>query len=356
MMSRTRCPGTGVRRVCRMTAVVLFLMIGWGASLTAADETQKAITRQGQQPNPVAEEPHPAKSGDTGGLLEKLSQRAAQGQPEAQYQLGVIYLRGKGISKDLGQAAGLLRRAAERGIAEAQYQLGLLYLTGDGVMKDYAEAAKWIRKAADQGLADAQYDYGVLCHFGDGVPKDDAEASKWYALAAEQDHRHAKYALDRLQTTPTIMPDQQPKASPALRISRILFRRNSPRPQEGTKDLSVQRARLLELAERGDAEAQFQLGSLYERGDEVSRDYGQTLKWYRRAAKQGHQGAKRQLLKTVEALQKLSANGIEGLIKLAEQGDAWIQTLLAYRYMQGIGIPRDRAEALKWFRQSSRAG
>ncbi len=43
------------------------------------------------------------------------------------------------------------RKAADQGHDEAQYNLGLCYVNGDGVAKDVAEAEKWFRKAAAQG-------------------------------------------------------------------------------------------------------------------------------------------------------------------------------------------------------------
>lgn len=45
------------------------------------------------------------------------------------------------------------------------------------------------------------------------------------------------------------------------------------------------------LAERGDAEAQKNLGTMYAVGQGVPKDNAEALKWYRRAADQGHIGA-----------------------------------------------------------------
>ena len=49
-----------------------------------------------------------------------------------------------------------LRKKARRGDATAQYNLGLMYKSGKGLTEDKVEAAKWFRKAAEQGLAEAQ--------------------------------------------------------------------------------------------------------------------------------------------------------------------------------------------------------
>ncbi len=57
----------------------------------------------------------------------------------------------EGVAQDYVAAAWWFRAAAEQGNAEAQYNLGLMYLEGLGVTQDNAEAYAWIRTAAAQG-------------------------------------------------------------------------------------------------------------------------------------------------------------------------------------------------------------
>jgi len=63
-----------------------------------------------------------------------------------------------------------LRRLADQGDAKAQYELGVRYAHGYGVSRDDQEAAKWYRQAAEQGEADAQHALGVMYDKGQGVP------------------------------------------------------------------------------------------------------------------------------------------------------------------------------------------
>jgi TPR repeat protein len=44
------------------------------------------------------------------------------------------------------------RAEAERGDPGAQFELGVAYAKGEGVTKDSAEAAKWFLKSAEQGM------------------------------------------------------------------------------------------------------------------------------------------------------------------------------------------------------------
>ena len=44
----------------------------------------------------------------------------------------------------------------------------------------------------------------------------------------------------------------------------------------------------LQLAQQGDAYAQYNLGVMYEKGQGVRQDYAEAVKWYRQAADQGY--------------------------------------------------------------------
>ncbi|MGH8710693.1 MAG: tetratricopeptide repeat protein, partial [Burkholderiales bacterium] len=63
-------------------------------------------------------------------------------------------------------------RQTVQGFGTAQFNLGYMYSKGRGVAKDDAEAVKWYRKAAEQGLATAQFNLGLKYERGEGVAKD----------------------------------------------------------------------------------------------------------------------------------------------------------------------------------------
>ena len=100
----------------------------------------------------------------------------------AQTDKGIEYYN----NKDYANAVKCFQQAAEQGDPIAQYKLGVCYDNGEGVTKDPQEAVKWYRKAAEQGYARAQYNLGVCYDNGQGVTKDLQEAVKWYRKAAEQ--------------------------------------------------------------------------------------------------------------------------------------------------------------------------
>lgn len=81
---------------------------------------------------------------------------------------------------------------AEQGVVNAQYNLGLMYENGEGVTADRNASIKWYTLAAKQGSAKAQYKLGkwVSRNADINIYKKDYEAHKeivmWYSLAADQ--------------------------------------------------------------------------------------------------------------------------------------------------------------------------
>lgn len=80
-----------------------------------------------------------------------------------------------------------LRERAAAGDPEAQFSLGKNYEGGrSGLKKDYAEAANWYRKSADQGNVYAQASLGILYHSGKGLPHDDVLSEMWLIVSSER--------------------------------------------------------------------------------------------------------------------------------------------------------------------------
>ena len=127
--------------------------------------------------------------------IEALRRDAARGNAEAQYNLGVCYMDGNGIAKDMTEAVKWFRKASEQGLAKAQLNLGICYEEGWGVAKNMTEAVKWYRKAADQGLAQAQLGIGACYANGWGVEENESEALIWIRKAARQGLKPAQEVL-----------------------------------------------------------------------------------------------------------------------------------------------------------------
>ncbi len=127
--------------------------------------------------------------------VQKYSEAAELGLPEAQYRFGLCCLNGEGISAQPKNAASYFRSAAKSGFIPAQLQFADCFLKGIGVVKNPTRAAYWYRKAAEQNNAEAQYKLGLCYLTGVGVLKNESKAENWFSKAAEQGHKKALQAL-----------------------------------------------------------------------------------------------------------------------------------------------------------------
>jgi len=59
------------------------------------------------------------------------------------------------VAQDEYSAFEWCKFAAEEGMLEAQFQLGLMYMEGEGVTEDESEAMRWLWMAADRGYPQA---------------------------------------------------------------------------------------------------------------------------------------------------------------------------------------------------------
>lgn len=123
---------------------------------------------------------------------------AEQGDAQAQYHVGLLYHKGRGVPQDDAQARKWYAKAAEQGQAKAQFGLGTLYFNGEGGPKDYKQALRWFRLLANQKEALAQTKLGIMYDDGEGVPKDKVKAYMWISLAATNGDKSAPMLRDIL--------------------------------------------------------------------------------------------------------------------------------------------------------------
>jgi TPR repeat protein len=153
--------------------------------------------------------------GDYATALREWQPLAEQGQALAQYNLGLLYANGQGVSKDDAQALQWYEKAAAQGHADAQVNLGILYDYGRGVAQDYKKAVYWYRLSAKQGNELAQRQLGLMFERGDGVPQDYVQAYMWYTLGAANGAKRGAALRDALAKRMT--PDQIAEAQQLAR-------------------------------------------------------------------------------------------------------------------------------------------
>lgn len=108
----------------------------------------------------------------------------------------------------------------------------------------------------------------------------------------------------------------------------------------------------LPLAEKGDAAAQYFIGTLYVEGNGVEQNDAKAFMWFQRAANQGHAAAQYNLGASYAegtGVAKSDVDAAKWFQRAANQGMVFAQLNLGLLYAAGNGVPQDNVEALKWF-------
>lgn len=244
---------------------------------------------------------------------------AAADHPDAEthFQLARKLLAGDGVSKDEKKAFDLMKAAADQGHADAIGGVGYFYSIGLVVPKDDMLAIEWFRKGAEKGSAKSQLNLGKMLLEGKAGAAVDAESSRvqglqWIAKSADQGLSEAQ-----------------------LSYGKVLYFGDHGQPQDYKKAMIY----LKPAAESGMAEAQNMLGSMYECGSGIPIDETSALKWYRKAALQGHSRAQANLGMLLGPLVENRETRIEAL--------AWLLMASQQQQVTAIKALADATPALK---------
>jgi TPR repeat protein len=191
--------------------------------------------------------------GNYKGAFDEWNEAAQQGDADAQYNLGCLYVRGEGVAQNRTRAVELFQRAAaqdeldatawlftanpitdasrkaffskkfkssgrfhltfvaqrsdgqamrwqcatdEKNGGEIEFKIGFMYENGGmGLPQDDKQAVEWYRRASERNVADAQTKLAYLYAAGRGVEKNEIEAARLLRRAAERGNAVAQANL-----------------------------------------------------------------------------------------------------------------------------------------------------------------
>jgi TPR repeat protein/S1-C subfamily serine protease len=225
-----------------------------------------------------------------------------------------------------------LQPLARSGDPRAQRLLGKIYADGLGVAKDYKQALLWLQRSANLGYAAAMADLGDLYYYGDGVRQDQREALRWYRQGAEHGDAEAQYDYG------------------------LIFHDGSS-GQKRSFDAAMKW--FLRAAGQGHAAALNMVGYMYDMGEGVPENPAEAVRWYQKAANKGFQVAEYNLgvmYQSGRGTGKDLAAAARWYRAAAQMGDADSEASLGYLYEQGLGVSADVLQAIAWYKAAARQG
>ncbi len=233
---------------------------------------------------------------------------------------------------DYKAALAELQPLARQGDYKAQRLLAEMYADGLGVEQDYKQASLWYQRSADQGYAPAMAGLGDLYFYGNGVAQDQKEALRWYREGAERGDPEAEYDYG------------------------LVFHDGSAGQR---RDFDLAMKWFLRAAAQGHAAALNMVGYMHDMGEGVPENAREAVHWYQEAAEKGFDIAQYNLgvmYQSGRGVDKDPAAAARWYRKAADQGDADSQASLGYLYEQGLGVDADIAQAILWYNAAARQG
>ena len=186
-----------------------------------------------------------------------LSIAEKKGNTDAKTIIGMIYAQSGRVHEGLEK----IKYSASKNNIKAMIFLGQSYYTGQYVTKDKIQSFSWYKKAADLGDPDAQYNVGIMYGNGDGIPK------------------NYKLSFDMLKSS-----------AESGNINALMSIAN--RYDAGSYGVNRDIERAFNLysiaADIGYSEAQYNLGSMYEKGDGTKKNEDKSIEWYTKSAMNGY--------------------------------------------------------------------
>jgi len=125
------------------------------------------------------------------------------------------------------------------------------------------------------------------------------------------------------------------------------------------QNAKLQTQSLLEKAQAGDAEAEYEIGWAYFTGKGVSVDYQEAARWLRQSAAQGVPDAEFALGYFYEhgkGLRKDDSQAVRYYSAAAKQGHSIAENNLASMYQHGQGVHKDLRAAARWYQRAAEQG
>ena len=170
--------------------------------------------------------------------LAEFKPLANKGDPDAQVNLGNLYMRGLGVEQDYGTALSWYEKAAHQGHPTGQSKLAVMLYYGLGVKENHTEAAQWFLKAAERGDPSAAMVIAELYDKGDGIAASKIDAYVWLSIAADLGKEDA--LSQRAHLANALSPNEMNTALTRLNV----WRREHDRPQtDGPKSGSKSQPR-----------------------------------------------------------------------------------------------------------------
>ncbi len=293
--------------------------------------------------------------------LQIYERLAAEGESHANYILGCLYYTVEEI-KDNQKSLEYTQLAAEADNPQAQCELGKLYIAGKLVEKDMTKAAEWIEKAAEQGEYEATFilaasylqdpEIDAVSRYALDYERDENKGIRYLQLAMAAGSADASFSLYKCHLNGKYLEQDDEAAHAMLQHcceiaptpERVRLLGDDFHDGKGVEqDYQTAVSLYSFAAQNGDVFAIGKLGMMYREGNGVEKDNEKA----------------NELLERFRDLARWQFEGVMPLVVVqdkAQQGDAVAMFQLGNRYHEGDEVDQDMGKAVEWWQKAHEAG
>lgn len=174
-------------------------------------------------------------------------------------------------------------KASDLGNFDSYYYLSTMYAIGQGVIQNSDKAYELARIGANNGSIPSTYQLGILVAAGQGTRSKQRKAERLF-----EESNQIKWFKDQFEKFQTPLMASEIGGAYESGYGGL------------ERDESIAVIWYKIAAKMDEPLAQTRLANLYEKGYGIDKNYPEALRWYRKAAQQGHQSAQDALTKKGE--------------------------------------------------------
>jgi TPR repeat protein len=272
--------------------------------------------------------------------FEDLKSQANAGNANMQFSLGTLYDPNFRLSKlvapDVQTAMRYYRLAADQGQLMAENNYGFALATGNsGIPRDPAAGFPFVLRAANANLPLAEKNVGIFYRDGTGVAADRTISLSWFQKAANAGDHYSE-----------------------TEIGDAYWNGTAPYPKDPAQAVGWYLKAATDANEPGAARM---LGIAYRDGLGVGPDRPTSLKWFLQAAQKNDAYSAAEIaFAYIYGTQPYPLNPALAFswlrIAVVSPTETLAQRFLGIAYRDGLGTPRDPAQARYWLGQASLHG
>lgn len=221
----------------------------------------------------------------------------------ANMDLGLIFLEGNLVKKNIDESIKYLNAAAKCNYPIAQYKLYFIYSNGIELPQNLKLALYWLQRAADNHLPAAQHDLARELKAGKVIPQNEKLAFEYFMKAAKQKHMGSMFnvalsydeAIGTDQDIPESAKWYQAAADlgskPAKYNFALLYFTKQMLTENPEKQYDHPLDIFSELEKKGHPGAKYHLGMMYHYCMGTQQDFEQAERLYKEAAQLKAPGA-----------------------------------------------------------------